>query len=274
VTDARNLERLMRQRERLASLGLLISGVAHEINNPNTFVLFNLPILDDYLHELIPIIDEYASQHADFEIANMTYADFKGELFKLVENISYGSGRIDTIVSRLREFSRIQDAQKLHKVDIITVLDQVATMADAQIKQMVTRFEKDLPKELPEIVTDRLSIEQMVLNLLINAGQAADKSDSWVSMKARRIHDGTYTLAIEIADNGSGLDDETLKRIFDPLFTTKGPDAGTGLGLYICHNLAQGLGGTIEVTSSPGAGSTFSLLLPDLKEKLKETELD
>ena len=270
VTEARALDLQMHQRERLASLGLLISGVVHEINNPNTFISFNLPILNDYLLELMPITDEYASEHADFEIANMTYDDFRRDLFKLVENITYGSGRINTIVSQLKEYSRIQDAQKLRTVDIKTVLDKVATLADVQIKQMVNRFEKDLPGDLPKLITDSQAIEQIVLNLLINAGQAADKNDSWVSMKAMRILDGPYTLAIEIADNGCGMDDETLKHIFDPLFTTKGPDTGTGLGLYICHNLAEGLGGMIDVKSTPGGGSTFQVLLPGSKPHQSE----
>ena len=271
VTEVKALERQIRQRERLAYLGLLISGVAHEINNPNTFISF-LPILRDYLHELIPIIDEYANGRADFEIANMTYDDFRQDLFRLIENITHGSGRIDSIVSQLKAFSHIQGRQKLAEISVGTVLERVITLADAQIKRMVKRFDKAIPAQLPVIVTDSHAIEQIVLNLLINACQAADKTDSWVSVKAGLPASPPYALAIEVGDNGCGMEAETLRHIFDPLFTTKGPDTGTGLGLYVCHNLAEGIGAAIDVKSDPGAGSTFTLLLPDLRHRLNDAD--
>lgn len=267
VTEERALERQVRQRERLASLGLLISGVAHEINNPNTFISFNLPILKEYLSELMPIIDRHADGRGDFEIANMTYADFRKDLFKLIDNITHGSGRIDTIVSQLKAFSHIQGARKLEIVNVGRILEKVIMLADPQINRMVKHFEKDIPEDLPQIYTDGQAIEQMVLNLLINACQAADKNDSWVAMRVRRSYNEAYSLTIEVEDNGCGMDDETLKHIFDPLFTTKDPDTGTGLGLYVCHNLVEGLGGAIQVKSTPGKGSTFTLRLPDTPKR-------
>lgn len=264
VTEARILENQVRQRERMASLGLLISGVAHEINNPNSFISFNLPILKEYLEEILPIIDAHAAQDPDLEISNMTYDEFRKDLLKILENIVHGSRRIDTIVSKLKEFSRMQDSQNLRKINVNKVLDKVVALADSQIKRMVKKFEMDVPPDLGKVYTDGQAIEQMVLNLLINACQAADKSNSWVSLEARIQPDPPYAICIEVTDNGCGMEDDTLKHIFDPLFTTKGPREGTGLGLYICHNLAEGLGGQIEVQSEAGQGSTFRLLLPDL----------
>lgn len=266
VTEARILEQQVRQRERMASLGLLISGVSHEINNPNNFISFNLPILKEYLEEITPILDAHADQDPDLEISNMTYEEFRKDLFKILENIVHGSRRIDTIVSKLKAFSRIQDSRKLRRVNINTVLDKVVELADSQIKRMVKKFEMEVPPKLQHVYTDGQAIEQMVLNLLINACQAANKSNSWVSLEARINPDPPYALCIEVTDNGCGIEKETLNHIFDPLFTTKGPHEGTGLGLYICHNLAEGLGGRIEVKSELGQGSTFRLMLPDLKE--------
>ena len=265
VTEARILEKQVNQRERMASLGLLISGVAHEINNPNTFISFNLPILKEYLEQILPVLDDHAGRESDFEISNMAYPEFRRDLFKIVENIVHGSHRIDNIVTKLKEFSRIQDSQTVRNVNIKTVLDRVVALADSQIKRMVKSFELEVPTGLPEVHTDSQAIEQIVLNLLINACQAADKSNSWVSLEASLNPDPPYALSIEVSDNGSGIQEDTLKRIFDPLFTTKGPNEGTGLGLYICHNLAEGLGGKIDVQSIPGQGSTFRLMLPDLR---------
>ena len=267
VTEARILEKQVNQRERMASLGLLISGVAHEINNPNTFISFNLPILKEYLEQVLPILDDYARRQSDFEISSMTYEEFRRDLFKIMENIVHGSHRIDTIVNKLKEFSRIQDTRTISRVHLKTVLDRVVALADSQIKRMVQRFELEVPAELPEVHTDSQAIEQIILNLLINACQAADKNNSWVSLEASLNPDPPYALCIDVSDNGSGMPEDTLKHIFDPLFTTKGPNEGTGLGLYICHNLAEGLGGKIEVESIPGQGSTFHLMLPDLKKK-------
>ena len=267
VTEARTMERQVRQRERMASLGLLISGVAHEINNPNNFISFNLPILKEYLDQILPILDDYAQRHPDFEISNMTYAEFRQDLFKIVENIIHGSLRIDTIVSKLKEFSRIQDSRNIRQINVNAVLERVAALADSQIKRMVKRFEFDVPPDLPEVCTDGQAIEQMVLNLLINACQATDKSNGWVSLEAHVNPPSPFALCIEVTDNGCGMDEPTIEKIFDPLFTTKDPGEGTGLGLYICQNLAEGLGGRIDVQSISGQGSTFRLLLPDLNEK-------
>lgn len=266
VTESRILEKQVQQRERMASLGLLISGVAHEINNPNNFISFNLPILKEYLEEITPILDVHASRNPELEMANMSYDEFRKDLFKILENMVHGSRRIDTIVSKLKEFSRIQDSQKLRKVNLNVVLNKVVALADSQIKRMVKKFEMDVPPGLKKVYTDGPAIEQMVLNLLINACQAADKSNSWVCLEARIQPDPPYALCIEVSDNGCGMDEDTRRHIFEPLFTTKGPDEGTGLGLFICHNLSEGLGGRIEAQSEPGQGSTFRLMLPDMKK--------
>lgn len=271
VTEAKALERQMHQRERLASLGLLISGVAHEINNPNTFISFNLPILMDYLHEIVPIIDAYADTHEGFEVANMPYAQFKEDLFKLIKNITHGSRRIDNIVSQLKEFSRLRDVRTLSEVNIASCLDKAVMLATSQIKRMTRNFEMVVPPDLPPFVTDSQAIEQIVLNLLINACQAVDKSDSWVRLRAYPASREPYALCLEISDNGCGMDEFTLKHIFDPLFTTKGSSTGTGLGLYVCHNLVDGLGGEIAVETKVGEGSTFKVTIPDLRNQESRT---
>lgn len=272
ITEKRQMEQQAQRKEHMASLGLLISGVAHEINNPNNFISFNLPILKDYLDEIIPIVDAHAAQHPDLEIANMSYADFRLDLFKIVENVTHGSSRINTIVSKLKEFSRLKESRRRSKVDIRAVLDKVVALTNSQIKRMVRHFDYQVPAELPLIYTDGQAIEQMVLNLLINACQAADKPDSRVRLAVSLDPKPPYVLGIEVSDNGCGMDDTVLARIFNPLFTTKGPHEGTGLGLYVCHNLAEGIGGCIEVQSTSGQGSTFRILLPDLRHPLPSAE--
>ena len=109
ITQAKVLERQLVQNEKLAALGLLVSGIAHEINNPNTFISFNIPILRDYLQELMPIIDGFAEQHPNLELCSMKYQEFREDLFKLVANMEHGSSRINAIVSDLKRFVRKRD---------------------------------------------------------------------------------------------------------------------------------------------------------------------
>ena len=125
----------------------------------------------------------------------------------------------------------------------------------------------DIPDKLPKIYSDPFALEQILINLLLNAVQSVDKQDSWIKISVKVGDPHKNHMAIEVQDNGIGMDQETMKRIFDPFFTTKSKAAGTGLGLYICHNLSQGLGGTIEMESEPGKGSIFRLVLPVRDQK-------
>ena len=262
ITEKRLMQGHLIQSEKLSALGFLISGIAHEINNPNNFITFNIPILRDYLKELIPIIDDYAGGRPDFELFGMTYPEFRQDIFKLLENIEHGSSRINGIVSGLREFARKKDKVELKEVDLRQVIEEAVVICQGKIKRMVKSFHVNIPDDLPLINTDPESLEQLLVNLLINAAQAADKEDSWVRLEVKPGDTGR-DLIIMVSDNGSGMDEETQRRIFDPFFTTKPAGQGTGMGLSVCHNLVEALGGRIEVESEVGVGSTFRVILPD-----------
>lgn len=263
VTDARFMERQLIQSEKLASLGLLVSGIAHEIVNPNNFISFNIPILRDYLKKLIPIVEEYGKLHQDLGLFGMSYPEFREDIFKLLDNIEHGSSRINSIASELREFSRKKDKNERVWLDIKQVIEKVVAICRAKIEKIVRSLEFNIPENLPPILADSETLEQILVNILINAAQAADKEDSWIRLSVQLGNTWRDHLIIEISDNGCGMDKETKGKIFDPFFTTKGPEEGTGLGLYVCHNLIEGLGGRIEVESEPGQGSSFRIMLPD-----------
>ncbi len=268
ITEARSMERHLMQSEKLASLGFLISGVAHEINNPNNFITFNLPILRDYLKELIPIVDDYAKAKQDYELFGMSYPEFRKDIFKLLENIEHGSRRINTTVSNLRQFSRKKDKQEKEWVDIKQVVERGIAISAGKIKSMVNSMEINIPEGLPSIYTDPETLEIVLINLLINAAQATDKEDSWLRLNVSLGNRWRDRLVVEVIDNGCGMDGETMAKIFDPFFTTKSPGEGTGLGLSLCHNLIEALGGRIEVDSTPGEGSTFRVILTDKDRRL------
>ncbi|UCF72378.1 MAG: hypothetical protein JSW35_09355 [Deltaproteobacteria bacterium] len=262
VTDARFMERQLLQNEKLASLGLLVSGIAHEINNPNNLISFNIPILRDYLKKLIPFVEDYVKYHRGFELFGMSYPELREDIFKLLDNVEHGSSRINFIVSDLREFSRKKDKREHVWLDIRQGIQKVVGICRGKIEKMVKSFELHIPESLPPILADLESLEQILVNVLINAAQAADKEDSWVRLSAKLGNTWRDHLIIEVSDNGCGMDEETRGKIFDPFFTTKGPEDGTGLGLYVCHNLIEELGGRIEVESEPRQGSSFRIILP------------
>lgn len=254
ITETKLMERQFMQSEKLASLGLLVSGIAHEINNPNNFIAFNIPILRDYLSEMTPIIDDYADDHPDYELSGMRYEEFRTDLFKLVGNIEHGSKRINATVSTLKEFSRRKDGFEKQQVNLRTVIEKGVAICQSQIKKVVQAFDVTIPQNLPDIYSDPDVIEQVIINLLINAAQAADKEESWIKLNVSEGDNRQEQVIIEISDNGSGMDEATKEKIFDPFFTTKDAGEGTGLGLYICHSRVEAMGGRIEVDSEKGGG--------------------
>ena len=262
VTNEKILQRQIIQSEKLSSLGFLVSGVAHEINNPNNFISFNIPILREYLNEIIPIIDNYAKEHENFELFGMMYPEFRIDVFKLIDNVENGSRRINIAVSNLSEISRTKEKTKIDWIDVKELIEKSVSICRSKINRMVKSFEVEIPEDIPAIYTDPETIETVVINLLINAAQAANKDNSWIRLIVTLGDSSQNDLIIEVRDNGNGLDEKIKNHIFDPFFTTKPPGEGTGLGLFLCHNSIEKCGGRIEVDSVPGEGSTFKVTLP------------
>jgi signal transduction histidine kinase len=267
ITEQRMFEKQLMQSEKMASLGVLVSSIAHEINNPNSFISFNIPILKDYVKELMPIVEAFAQTHPDFEIGNMPYADFRKDISKLLDNIKHGSARISDFVSNLKEFSQVKDRIVADWIDLNSVIEKVLSICRAQLNKNVKTFINDVPKNPPPIWCDPFALEQILLNLIVNAAQASGKKDSQVTLRAQ-IRDSWLDHTIfEVTDNGCGMDEKSIQKIFDPFYTTKSAAGGTGLGLYVTHNLVTSLGGRIEVDSAPGKGSTFRVVLPDKERR-------
>lgn len=270
ITNEKMLRKQIVQTEKLSSLGFLVSGVAHEINNPNSFISFNIPILKEYLNEIIPIIDDYAKEHEHLELFGMTYPQFREDVLKLLDNIENGSRRINIAVSNLRGISRTKEKTHMDWINVKEVIEKSVSICRSKINRMVKSFEVSIPEEIPLIYTDSEAIETAVINLLINAAQAVDKDNSWIRLKVAFDDSSQNDLIIDISDNGCGIEEKIKNHIFDPFFTTKSPSEGTGLGLTLCHNSIRELGGRIEVDSEAGKGSTFKVILPDNDSKKNE----
>ncbi|MGE5856812.1 MAG: ATP-binding protein, partial [Syntrophaceae bacterium] len=267
------MERELIQNEKLASLGLLISGIVHEINNPNNFIVFNIPILRDYLREILPIVDVHAENDPLYEVLGMPYADFRVDVMKLLDNIEHGSHRINVTVAKLKEFSRKREDKGLRAVASAEVVNKALSICHTQIRKTVKTFDVEIDPGLAQMTTDPEAIEQVLINLLINAAQAADKEDSLIRLHVYNGDSWKNRLVMEVIDNGCGMDETTTSRIFDPFFTTKEEGCGTGLGLYISKNLVESAGGSIFVESEPGRGTTFRVIFPDMESRDPEKRI-
>jgi signal transduction histidine kinase len=264
ITEEKRMERQLIQSEKLASIGVLVSGIAHEINNPNNYISVNIPILRDYINTVIPIIDEYAEKHPDLEILHMPYAEFREDIIELLDNIQYGSRQIKSIVKDLKVFSKPDQDKPIEKIDLKPMFEKVLAFCRSKIRKTVKTFNVNIPENLPEMLIDRKPLEQTLINLLINAANAFDKpisDNSRVDLVVSMDDSKENQLIIEVSDNGRGMDEKTIEKIFDPFFTTNPSDEGTGLGMYIVHNLIEKIGGRIQVESKLGEGSKFTVIL-------------
>ena len=262
------------QSEKMASIGQLAAGVAHEINNPIGYVHSNLGTLREYLGAMFSLLEAYgaamqlpdpASQRDELQAMRQRLdIDFiTGDLPHLMDESREGIERVTKIVQDLKEFSYVGRDETMRAADLLKGLDSTLNIVWNDLKYKV-RLEKHF-SPLPPVECHPSELNQVFMNLLINAGQAI----------AER---GTITLAsgvegdevwIAISDTGSGIPEESLQRIFDPFYTTKPIGRGTGLGLAICYRIIAKHHGRIEVQSRVGHGSTFRIVLP-IRQPLTE----
>ena len=237
VTESRRLQAQLVRADRLAALGTLVAGMAHEINNPLAFMMLGVDTLERQLGREEAAIDSMRATLGD---------------------IRHGIERIAGIVRDLRAFSRSEEGPRRSVADLRAALDAAARMVEHEVRQhgrLVTRY-----AELPSVRADGSQLEQVFLNLLLNAAQALDRSRSGtIEIDARPDGD---RVVVTVTDNGVGIPSDQLGRVFDPFFTTKPVGAGTGLGLSIVHTLVSELGGEVGIESEVGEGTTVTVTLP------------
>jgi C4-dicarboxylate-specific signal transduction histidine kinase len=197
----------------------------------------------------------------------MSYSEFREDIYELLDDIEYGASRITSIVSDLREFARMEDTKKMVRIGLKPVIERAIGICKGQIKKKVKYLDVSIQKDLPKILTNPKAVEQVLINLLVNAAQAADKEDSRIKLSVSLDTTMQNNLIIKVEDNGVGMDEKIKSKLFVPFFTTKKAGEGTGLGLYVSNNLIEGLGGRIEVESERGVGSVFRAILPNAEIK-------
>ena len=260
ITKDKAMEMQLRQADKLASLGQLVSGIAHEINNPNTFIRGNISIIKEAMQDMMPLLDAYAAQHPELKIARLKYGFFKETIFTLISDMLNGANRIKRIVTDLRKFARKDEGLITDEVDLNAIIESCTRLVKNQVKRNAA-VTLHLAKKLPHTAGNVQKLEQVVVNLLLNASQAMGKAKGVIDV--RTWHIGEHSeIAFSVQDNGKGMDENTLRHIFNPFFTTKSRHGGTGLGLSIAYGIIKEHDGRIKVTSEPGEGTTVTVYLP------------
>lgn len=249
------------QANKMTSVGTLASGVAHEINNPNNFIILNSNLLMEAWKDASILLDERARERGDFMVGGMPYAEMREVMPELLGGIAEGSRRIKGIVETLKDFSR-NDRDGLDGViDVNRAVEAACALLKNQIDKHTERFEARRAPYLPPVKGSIQKIEQVVINLILNALQALPARERAVSVAT--YHDASAGMVvIEVSDEGMGMTRDVLDRITEPFFTTKLTSGGTGLGLSISYTIIKEHGGTLDFVSEPERGTTALLRLP------------
>ncbi len=261
------LERLQAQivhNEKMASLGQLAAGIAHELNNPAGFIYGNMGILSDYatglgrllrLYESLPLPGNMSTQVSALK-EEINYDDSLADLSSIISDCRDGAERIRDVVQNLRTFSRLDEAE-FKKVDLHEGIESTIRLLSRYYTSGTIALHRDYG-QLPPVDCFAGQLNQVWMNLLVNAAQAVGRGGE-VRIKTRLVY---QTVLVTISDTGCGIAPEHLDKIFDPFFTTKPVGEGTGLGLSITHSIIERHGGFIKTESRLGQGSTFMVTIP------------
>jgi polar amino acid transport system substrate-binding protein len=245
----------------MISLGILVSGVAHEINNPSQFIMSNAGPLQKVWEDALPILDRYYEEHGDFILGGQRYSIRKKRIPEMFKNIMEGTDRIKHIVDELRDYAKENPADLDLAVDLNEVLGSALSLLQNLIKKTTGQFFVTFEKPLPRFMGDYRRIEQVIINLVQNACQAISAMNGRISI-ATFFDKEQGRVGLQINDTGSGIPKENLARITDPFFTTKRAEGGTGLGLSISQTIMSEHRGSLEFQSEVGEGTTVKMFLP------------
>ncbi|MBU2977278.1 ATP-binding protein [Alteromonas sp. C1M14] len=268
--DLQEVQRQLLQAEKMASIGEITAGVAHEINNPVGFVSSNLSTLSSYIQAYQTVISTLIDSANTPNAPPLTNVSLQAlieqhdipficeDIVSLIAESSEGLARVGEIINGLRLFSRIDSGER-QWCDINGCMQTTLSMVNNQLKYIC---EQQLHlDDVPQVFINEGKVTQIFTNLLINAGQAIEETSKQGLITITTKHDETHVF-VHITDTGIGIKREHIDKVFNPYFTTKPEGKGTGLGLSISQSLAAEHGGTLSVTSTENKGSTFTLSLP------------
>jgi polar amino acid transport system substrate-binding protein len=249
------------QADKMASLGILVAGVAHEINNPNGLILLNMPILREVYRDAEEVLEARYHDQGDFALGGLPYSRMRKEVPCLLEEMQEGANRIKRIVEELKDFARQDTSAATEAVDFNAVIQAAVRLVESSIRSATNRFETSYSSHLPVIQGNAQRIEQVVVNLILNACQSLPDVERRISLDTF-CDQAAEAVVLRLSDEGVGISPEHIPHLTDPFFTTKRESGGTGLGLSVSATIVKEHGGSLEFASEPGKGTTVTLTLP------------
>lgn len=278
IKEIQETQAMMVHSEKMKSLGELVAGIMHEINNPINFIYGNLSHLKNYTNDLFDLIDEFERFKNDLteehlnrynqKLEEIDYEFLKSDLPELLKSCHEGTERTKNIILNLKDFSRMEESA-ITNVEIPKEIDSILNILHNKFKHKIT-VHKEFDESVPKIEAYGGQLNQVFMNILDNAAFAVsdrEHGDVWISTRK----DDKYVY-VSIKDNGKGMSEETKNKIFNPFFTTKPVGQGTGLGLSISYKVIQKHKGEIRVESKEGEGTTFIIKIPLLFDRSKNEE--
>jgi len=252
------------QADKLAALGTLVSGVAHEINNPNGLILLSIPTLLKANKEVEFILEEYYREHGDFLMGGIPYSRMKQNIPRILGEMQDGAQRIKRIVNDLKDFARRDDRTDMEAIDFNLTVQIAVRLAEPSIREATYWFKADYGEGLPQVYGVAQRLEQVIVNLIINACQALPDSNRHIDLATH--YDPAGFVVLRLQDQGVGIDPVHLSQVMDPFFTTKRDSGGTGLGLSVSAKIIRDHNGTLNFESTPGEGTIVTLSLAVTQE--------
>lgn len=246
---------------KMAAVGTMAAGIAHEINNPNGLILLNLEFMRDALKAFKRLADEKTAAGEEPFIGGLAYSSVREGIDAMLDDTVCASRRIGAIVEDIKSFSLPDKADLSEEVDINAAAESAVRLTRSVVKKFCRRLKVELAPGLPVILGSARQIEQVIVNLILNACQALTDFEQEIVVNTGYENSGNSVLC-RVADQGSGMDERTLARIFDPFYTTRRDRGGTGLGLSISAAIVKEHNGVMRYESAPGKGTVASLYFP------------
>jgi PAS domain S-box-containing protein len=264
-------QRKLKQADRIISLGVIATGIAHEINNPNQFILNNAIMLEGICADSQVILDRYYKEMGDFKIGGSLYSEVRDKMPLMIGALRSGSDRITNIIREVQKFARVDPESSYKLVRLDEIVQSAITLLSRFIRETTDSLILDFENDLPSFEGDYQQIEQVVINLIKNACQALPDRSSTIRIKTAR-DDERGEIVLKVSDEGHGIEEELLNHITDPFYSTKHGDQGLGLGLSICLKIATSHQGSLTFSSTLGKGTTATVRLPIMQERIAVNE--
>lgn len=268
-TTATTTNNSMQQIDNIAVLGTLVSGIAHEINNPNNIISLSTDLVRDIWNEVYEYIESNTMDSSDIVIHGQDIASLSQNVRNLLDNILSSSDRIDRTISAIRDFVRIDSTEKMTDCNIVSIIKSSLLLCDDIIRKSTSDFIVQYDHDIPHVMTYLRLVQQAIVNVITNACEALTERSQKITLSVQYRKE-TNSVLLRIADEGQGIASDTLSQLFIPFFTTKRNRGNPGLGLSVTQSIMNKHKGSISIESKHGYGTTVVLRFPAVQKVLQK----